>query len=74
MEKSPVVLELISKDEEFSKLWKEHEELNLKVDEMSSKVYLSPEEEAELKKLKLSKLKGKEELVKMLDAYKNRKE
>ena len=73
MEKTPMVEELLNVNEEFKKLWEEHTKLNQKVDEMSTKPYLTPEEEVELKKLKLVKLKGKEKLVSMLDDYKKSK-
>ncbi len=74
MEKTPIVEELLNINEEFKKLWEEHEKLNRVVDEMSSRVYLSPEEEVELKRLKLSKLRGKERLVEIIDNYKREKE
>ena len=74
MEKTPIVEELLEKNEEFKKLWEEHEELNRMVDEMSQKVYLTPDEEIKLKELKLKKLKGKEKLVEMIENYKKEKE
>ncbi len=74
MEKTPLIEELIQINEEFRKLWQEHEELNKVVDEMSSKLYLTPEEEVKLKELKLKKLKGKEKLVEMIEEYKKNKE
>jgi uncharacterized protein YdcH (DUF465 family) len=73
MEKTPIVEELINSNEEFKKLWEEHEKLNRVVDEMSSRVYLSPEEDVELKRLKLLKLRGKEKLVEIIDNYKREK-
>jgi len=73
MEKTPIVEELIAINEEFRKLWYEHEELNRIVDEMSSKVYLTSEEEIKLKEFKLKKLKGKEKLVEMIENYKKEK-
>ncbi len=74
MEKTPIVEELLKKNEDFKKLWEEHEELNRMVDEMSQKVYLTPDEEIKLKELKLKKLKGKEKLVEMIENYKKEKE
>ena len=73
MEKTPIVEELLESNEEFKKLWEEHEELDRIVDEMSEKVYLTPEEEIKLKELKLKKLKGKEKLVEMIEKYKKEK-
>ncbi len=74
MEKTPIVEELLQTNEEFKKLWEEHEELNRIVDEMSNKIYLTPDEEIKLKELKLKKLKGKEKLVEMIEEYKRIKE
>ncbi len=74
MEKTPIIEELLETNEEFKKLWEEHEELDRIVDEMSGKVYLTPEEEVKLKELKLKKLKGKEKLVEMIEKYKKEKE
>ncbi len=74
MEKTPIIEELLETNEEFKKLWEEHEELDRIVDEMSEKVYLTPEEEIKLKELKLKKLKGKEKLVEMIENYKKEKE
>jgi len=73
MEKTPLIEELIKENDEFKKLWEQHEELNRIVDEMSEKVYLTPEEEVKLKELKLKKLKGKEKLVAMIEEYKKSK-
>ena len=73
MEKTPIVEELINSNEEFKKLWEEHGKLNRVVDEMSSRVYLGPEEDVELKRLKLLKLRGKEKLVEIIDNYKREK-
>ena len=73
MEKTPVVEELLKTNEEFKKLWEEHEELDKKVEEMSMNKYLTPEEEVELKRLKKLKLLGKEKLVEMLEEYKKSK-
>ncbi len=74
MEKTPIVEELLKFNDEFKKLWEEHEELDRIVDEMSEKVYLTPEEEIKLKELKLKKLKGKEKLVEIIEKYKKEKE
>lgn len=73
MEKTPIIEELLQSNEEFKALWEEHEKLNKKVDEMSSRVYLTSEEEVELKRLKLLKLRGKEKLVEYIDEYKKSK-
>ena len=74
MEKTPLIEELLENNEEFRLLWEEHEKLDKIVDEMSGKVYLTPEEEVKLKELKLKKLKGKEILVEIIERYKKAKE
>ena len=73
MEKTPIVEELLNSNEEFKTLWEQHEELDSKVDEMSQRVYLTSEEEVVLKRLKLLKLRGKEEIVEIIEAYKKSK-
>ena len=73
MEKTPIIEELLNSNEEFKALWEEHEELNRKVDEMTARVYLTNEEEIELKRLKLLKLRGKEKLVEYIELYKKSK-
>jgi uncharacterized protein YdcH (DUF465 family) len=73
MEKTPIIEELLELNEEFKALWEEHEELNEKVDEMSARVYLTNEEEIELKRLKLLKLRGKERLIEFIEEYKKSK-
>ncbi len=73
MEKTPIVEELLNINEEFKNLWEQHEELDKKVDEMSARVYLTTEEQVELKRLKLLKLRGKEKLVELIEIYKKSK-
>ncbi len=73
MDKTPIVEELLSFNEEFKTLWEQHEELDKKVDEMSSMVYLTSEEQVELKRLKLLKLRGKERIVEIIEAFKKTK-
>jgi uncharacterized protein YdcH (DUF465 family) len=73
MEKTPIVEELLNSNEEFKTLWEQHEELDSKVDEMSQRVYLTSEEEVVLKRLKLLKLRGKEKIVEIIEAYKKSK-
>ena len=73
MDKTPIVEELLSFNEEFKALWEQHEELDKKVDEMSSMVYLTSEEQVELKRLKLLKLRGKERIVEIIETFKKTK-
>lgn len=73
MDKTPIVEELLSFNEEFKTLWEQHEELDKKVDEMSSMVYLTSEEQVELKRLKLLKLRGKERIVEIIETFKKTK-
>ena len=73
MDKTPIVEELLSLNEEFKTLWEQHEELDSKVNEMSSMVYLTTEEQVELKRLKLLKLRGKERIVEIIETYKKSK-
>ncbi len=47
----------------------EHEELERQVRELERRVYLSAEEEGELKRIKKLKLAGKDRMEAMLAAY-----
>lgn len=60
---------LLPENEELARLWAAHNELGIKVDAMSSRVYLSPEEELELKQLKKVKLSGRDRIEAILAQY-----
>lgn len=67
-------LELIAKygeqDEELKALWEEHIRFEKQIDKFSSKPFLTPEEELEMKEVKKLKLTGKTKIQEILDKYK----
>jgi uncharacterized protein YdcH (DUF465 family) len=60
---------LARENEEFRRMVLEHEELERQVRELERRVYLSAEEEGELKRIKKLKLAGKDRMEAMLAAY-----
>ncbi len=66
-------LELIAKygkmDDELSHLWQKHLEYEKQLEKFDSKIYLTPQEESELKMLKKKKLAGKTKIQHILEKY-----
>ncbi len=66
-------LELIKKysssDDKLRRLYEEHIDLEKKLDSLSGKAYLTPEEEMEKMRLKKVKLKGRDEIEIILSKY-----
>ena len=56
-------------DAELKKLWEEHLDFEKKIQELESKRYLTPVEQAEIKRLKKDKLTGKTKIQYILDKY-----
>ncbi len=56
-------------NEEYARLKKSHRELDLKLQQLEEKRYLTPEEEMEVKKMKKEKLRLKDHMTEMLRAY-----
>jgi uncharacterized protein len=63
-------LELIStwkeKDPELNRLWQEHVEFEEQLESFNKRVYLSPTEELERKTLQKKKLKGRDQIERIL--------
>lgn len=59
----------IETDTELKKLWEEHLDFENKLQELESKRYLTPVEQAEIKRLKRDKLTGKTKIQYKLDKY-----
>ena len=51
---------------ELEKLYKEHVTLDKKIEVLSNKTFLTPQEEIEFKNMKLKKLQGKEKILKLI--------
>jgi len=66
-------LELINRyveeDEELRKYVNEHEEFEKRLEEFNRRVYLTPDEEFERKRLKKLKLAGRDQIERILNRY-----
>ena len=60
------------KDPELNKLWQEHIEFEEQLDSFNKRVYLSPTEELERKTLQKKKLKGRDQLERILARLRQR--
>lgn len=67
-----IIETLVRKDDEFKKLVDEHRELDRKIQELDTRVYLLPEEEVERKKLSKIKLSKKDKIAKIVSEYKKK--
>lgn len=61
--------ELITTDDEFRRLYEEHQESERRLEELNQKTLLSQEDETEEKKLKLHKLVLKDRMEEILRAH-----
>ncbi|KPJ68732.1 MAG: hypothetical protein AMJ45_01980 [Syntrophobacter sp. DG_60] len=64
-----LINELINRDQILRKYWEEHLELEKRVEEYNKRLYLTPEEELEKKRLKKKKLAGKDKIEAILAKY-----
>ncbi len=69
-----LINKLINHDETLRKYWEEHLELKKRVEEYNKRVYLTPEEELEKKRLKKIKLRGKDKIEAILAEYREKTE
>ncbi len=65
-----IVEALKQQNEEFNKLYTEHKELNLQLDELNKKHYLTPEEEFDKKRMQKEKLQRKDRIAELIREYK----
>ena len=70
MKEQEIVEQLMKESEEFRKVSEEHHTLDGVLAEMDRKVYLTPEEEVERKKLQKQKLLKKDMLAEMIRQFK----
>ena len=61
-EEVTIITKLCREDQDFERLWKEHEDFDRQVGELEGRHYLTPEEEVELKRIKKLKLLGKDKI------------
>ncbi|MDA8431471.1 MAG: YdcH family protein [Nitrospiraceae bacterium] len=66
MKEQEIIESLKSESEEFRKLLEEHHSLDASLSEMDKKVYLTPEEEVERKKLQKVKLAKKDKMAEFI--------
>ncbi len=70
-------LELIQKylgsDPELKRFWEEHEDLERRLEEFNTRLYLTPEEELERKRLQKRKLAGRDRMEAILSKYRSQK-
>ena len=70
MKEQAITEKLLRENEEFRKVSEEHHKLDEVLAEMDKKVYLTPEEEIERKKLQKQKLLKKDMLAEMIRLFK----
>ena len=69
MKEKEIIEKLLKENEEFRKVSEEHHQLDGVLTEIDRKVYLTPEEEVERKKLQKQKLHKKDLLAEMIRDY-----
>jgi len=67
-----LIQKLIPENQELARLWSEHQKLEAKLDALASRVYLSAEEQVEVKRLKKIKLAGRDRMEAILAEYRQR--
>ncbi len=70
MREQEIMAKLSEEDEEFRKVSDEHHQLDLHLIEVDKKIYLTPEEDLERKKMAKQKLYLKDKMAEMVRAYK----
>jgi len=68
-----LIQELASKDKELKQLWLEHLEYEKKLGELEDKLYLTPDDKVEKKRLQKLKLAGKDRIALILARYRKEK-
>jgi uncharacterized protein YdcH (DUF465 family) len=70
LKEQEITEKLLKENEEFRKVSEEHHKLDEVLAEMDKKVYLTPEEEIERKKLQKQKLLKKDMMAEMIREFK----
>ena len=65
-----IVQKLLAVDEEFKQLHHEHQKMGKLLAEFDNKLYLSPSDEVEVKRLKKQKLQRKDEMYRKIYEFK----
>jgi len=66
-----LIKKYIDQDEELRKYVEDHEKLEADLENFNKRIYLTAEEEIEKKNLQKRKLRGKEQIFKILARYRN---
>ncbi|MCX5842929.1 MAG: DUF465 domain-containing protein [Deltaproteobacteria bacterium] len=66
-----LIKKYIQKDEELRKYVEDHEKLEADLEGFNKRIYLTAEEEVEKKNLQKRKLRGKEQIFRILARYRN---
>jgi len=64
-----LIQQLLTHDDEIRALYLEHQELKRKLESFRHKLYLTPDEELERKRIQKLKLASKDRLVELLHRY-----
>lgn len=64
-----LIARLQGRDAELDQLWREHLELEKRLDEFDQRRYLTPEEQVERKRLQKIKLAGRDRIESILAAH-----
>lgn len=65
------IASLLDRDPELKQYYEEHQELERKLNEFQHKLYLSPDEEVEKKRLQKMKLAGKDKIMEILGRHRH---
>jgi uncharacterized protein YdcH (DUF465 family) len=65
-----MIASFVDQDPELRRYYEEHLELEKRLDDLNGRIYLSPEEEVERKRLQKQKLIGKDKIMQILGRYK----
>lgn len=68
MNEQELIEEKAKDNEEVKNLWQEHQLFGKKIEKLESKSFLTPDEEVELKSLKVQKLEGKTRLYALIES------
>ena len=70
MKEEEIIDALKRENEEFRRLYQEHRELDSRLSEFNKKLYLTPEEEVEMHRIKKEKLYKKDKIAELIREYK----
>lgn len=70
MKEEEIVEVLKKENEEFSRIYQEHRDLDNQLSELNKKSYLTPEEEIEIQRIKKEKLYKKDKIAELIREYK----